>query len=91
MQCLMAGCFPSIITRSMIFEVARIGGIRPEGAKQISPGQSEVALRHKRRPGTEKPGSSEALKGRNNYSPFCPALSGLEDFLGTETQGVACG
>jgi hypothetical protein len=65
----------------------------PEGAKHISPGQSEVALRHKRRPGKEERQNTKALKGRNNNINlgFCFALSGLESFEETQTQGVACG
>jgi hypothetical protein len=54
------------------FEVARIGSVCPEGAKHKSPGQSEVALRHERRPGKRNTDNPKALKGRNNLfvSPF---------------------
>jgi hypothetical protein len=72
------------------FSVGRFGPICPEGAKQNSPGQSEVAVRHERRPGKVKPANIEALKGRNKLES-CFAPSGLWSFFGTKTQGVACG
>jgi hypothetical protein len=50
-----------------------------------------VALRHERRPGTANANNPEALKGRNNVSDDCAALSGLESGFELETQGVACG
>jgi hypothetical protein len=43
-----------IEAQSVRFEVAHFDRICPEGAKQNSPGQSEVALRHERRPGKQK-------------------------------------
>jgi hypothetical protein len=53
------------LARSASFEVAHFDRICPEGAKQYSPGQSEVALRHERRPGKQKAQQKQALKGRN--------------------------
>ena len=64
--------------------------ICPEGAQQNSPGQSEVAFRHERRPGKGNTDEYKALKGRNK-TRCCAALSGLGPFSGMKTQGVAGG
>ncbi len=77
------------VTGSVSFEVAPLSQTRPEGAQQNSPEQSDVALRHERRPGNENPKNAKALKGRNNASKFVLPFQGLANILGIETQGVA--
>src|SRR2546429_126797 len=59
--------------------VQDVCGDAPKGQQQTSPGQ---------RPGTTSRRNDRALKGR--HKPFCSALSGLENKLGTMTNLGRC-